>query len=112
MKSKHTLPPWLRPKTPTPKLAVGVGWYTEFEWAKVKAAAADPERFESTYEEWIHMANESLANLRATGIIAEKTYVNADALLAWCLAHNRPNDGASRAEFVSEQGRTAGGSGA
>ena len=112
MKSKHTLPPWLRPKTPTPKLAVGVAWYTEDEWAKVKAAAADAERFESTYAEWIQMASESLANLRATGIIAEKTYVNADAFLAWCMAHNKPNDGASRAEFVSEQGRTASGSGA
>lgn len=105
MKSKRRSPPWPRPKTPTPGLAVGVGWYTEEEWVKVKAAAVDAERFEATYSEWVQMADESLANLHATGISAEKVYVDADALLAWCLAHNKPNDGASRAEFVSEQGR-------
>jgi hypothetical protein len=107
MESKKQLPPWLQPKTPTASLAVGVGWYTEADWTKVKAAAVDAERFEATYAEWVKMAEESLANLRATGIVAEKSFVNAGELLGWCLAHNKRNDGAARAEFVSEQKRRA-----
>ena len=93
MRPKNRFPPWLRPKTPTPKLSVNVGWYTEEEWTKVKAAAVDPERFEASYPEWVQMAEESLAQFHATGIMAEKHHVNADALLAWCMIHGKPNDG-------------------
>ena len=84
---------------------VGVGWYTQDEWVKVRSAAVDSERFEETYTEWLRMAEGALADLRATGIGAEKSYVNASELLAWRRAHNRPNDGAARAQFVSEHGR-------
>ena len=107
MKPKHKLPPWLRPRAPANTMKVGVGWYTEDEWAKTKAAAVDSDRFEPTYLEWLQMANDALVDLRATGVDPEKSFVQADALLAWCLAHNRPNDAASRAEFVSEQQRIA-----
>ena len=107
MKSKKQLAPWLKPKTPTPSLTVGVGWYTKAEWSKVKATAVDAEGFEATYAEWVKMAKATLANLRATGITAEKSFVNSGELLAWCLAHNKRNDGAARAEFVMEQERRA-----
>ena len=88
-------------------MLVGVGWYTAGEWAQVKASAVDAERFEDSYHEWVRMAEQALGELRATGVAAEKSYVKANELLAWCLAHNRANDGAARAEFVSEQGRKA-----
>jgi len=51
------------------------------------------------------MAETSLAGMRTAGINAEKSYVKAETLLAWCLAHDRPNNAAARAQFVSEQGR-------
>ncbi len=105
MKPKNKPPPWLRPKNPPKTMQVGVGWYTEAEWAKVKGAAVDSERFEETYAEWVQMAEQALVELQATGVSAERSYIKATELLAWCLAHNKPNDGASRAEFVSEQGR-------
>ena len=101
---KHQLPPWLKPKTVPRQLEVGVGWYTETEWALVKAAATDPERFESTYEEWVQMAEESLLKFLAAGIVAKKAYINANELLAWCLAHGKKNNAGARAQFVSEKG--------
>jgi hypothetical protein len=107
MKPKNKLPPWLRPKKPGPGLSVGVGWYTEEEWAKVKAAAADPERFEATYSEWVQVAEDALAKLHSNGVNAEKSFIKAEELLVWCLAHNKQNDGAARAQFVSQQGRKA-----
>jgi hypothetical protein len=112
MKRKHNLPPWLKPKAPARTLQVGVGWYTADERQKVKASATDPERFEATFEEWLAMAEESLAQLRANGINAEESYVVASELLAWCLAKGRSNDASSRAEFVSQQGRKASAPGA
>jgi hypothetical protein len=112
MKPKNKLPPWLKPKVKSPPLKVGVGWYTAEEWQKVKASAKDPERLEATFEEWEAMAEESLAKLRAHGINAEKSYVIASELLAWCLATNRLNEAPSRAQFVSQQGLKAGAAGA
>jgi hypothetical protein len=82
---------------------VSVGWYTEDEWQKVKAAATDAERFEATYPDWVNMAESSMKGLRATGVMAEKYYINAETLFAWCLAHGRKNDAPARAQFVSEQ---------
>jgi len=112
MKPKNKLPPWLKPKAPARDVQVGVGWYTAEEWQKVKASAKDPERFEETFEECVAMAEESLTQFRANGINAEKSYVVASELLAWCLAKNKSNDAASRAEFVSQQGPKASAAGA
>lgn len=82
-----------------------VGWYTEQEWAKVRAAATDPQLFEASYAEWVEMAEQAVVDLRARGIIAERRFITAEELLAWCLAHGRQNNSASRAEFVARQAR-------
>ena len=104
MKTKHNLPPWLKPKAASSNLAVGVGWYTEENWAKVKAAASDPDRFEETYQEWTDMAEKALHEIRTAGVKAEKFNINSDALLAWCFSHGKANNAASRAEFISQMG--------
>jgi hypothetical protein len=89
-----------------PAVQFSVGWYTEQEWAKVRAAAVDPELFEATYAQWVEMAEQSLTQMHAQRLNAEKSYVIADKLLAWCLARGKPNNSASRAEFVSQQARS------
>lgn len=104
MKEKNPLPPWLKPKALPPRLALGVGWYTAENWLKVKQSCVDPDRFEATYAEWLEMAEAALSDLKAAGLAPEKSYVQADALLAWCLAHDKINDSAARAEFVAQQG--------
>lgn len=101
MKPRHKLPPWLRPKSPPVKPVVGVVWYTQEEWARVKAAAVDPERFEDSFQEWTQVANAALKNLLAVGIVGTPFMVQADELLAWCLARGKPNNAAARAEFVT-----------
>jgi hypothetical protein len=97
---KHKLPPWLQPKQRR-QVKVGVTWYSEDQWLLVKAAAVDPERFEETYAEWVAMAEESLKNMLAAGIVAERAPIVASDLLAWCLAHGKENSAASRAQYVS-----------
>ena len=89
------------------RMVIGVTWYAEQEWAKVKAASVDPERFEATYAEWIAMAEKVLSEMLARGIIAEQCSIKSDALLAWCLARNKPNNAAARAEYVSELERAS-----
>jgi hypothetical protein len=91
------------PQRPTP--IVGVGWYTEPEWASVKAAAADPQVFEQSFTEWVAMAEETLARMRVAGIEPHKVLVKSSELLAWCLVHGKVNNASSRAQFVSERVR-------
>jgi hypothetical protein len=96
----------LRTKKRTRSTVVGVTWYTEENWSKVKAAATDPDRFEETYAEWSAMAIEAVDDLKKTGVNTVKVSIVPSELLPWCLAHNKPNNAASRAEFVSEQLRS------
>ena len=90
-----------------PSSVVGVTWYTaEENWHRVKAAAIDPERFEESYAEWFAMAAESVEDLKRAGVSTVKVSVVPDELLSWCVFHNKPNNAASRAEFVSERLRS------
>ncbi|WP_367026122.1 hypothetical protein ABZN20_17700 [Methylococcus sp. ANG] len=83
-----------------PKL--GVCWYTEEEWIKIKSEAIDPERFEATYPEWESMANKALEDLRETGMNPVKVIILVDELRQWCAIHGKENSAASRSAFVAE----------
>ena len=73
---------------------------------RVRATARDPDRFESTFDEWIKMAERALVDFRMAGINAIKVMVDADDFASWCAKHNMENDATARAEFVSAKVRT------
>ncbi|NTV87878.1 MAG: hypothetical protein HGA21_14200 [Burkholderiaceae bacterium] len=74
---------------------------------KVKESSVDPDRFENTYEEWLEMAEEALSDMKAAGLKVDRALINAEELLAWCIAHNKINSAASRSEFVAHHGAKA-----
>ena len=84
------------------EITVAVGWYTEGNWTKIKFSASDLDRFEETYKEWTEMAEKAFQDLRKAGVNVEKFNINSEELLAWCLTHDKVNNAASRAEFVSQ----------
>lgn len=96
----------LRLKKTMRQPVVGVSWYNEDNWARVKLAATDSERFEESYLEWLEMALDALANIQKTGINAVQFNIDADELLPWCLANKKANNAAARAEFIAEKLRT------
>ena len=85
------------------ELVVGVAWYTEQEWARVRACAADPDGFEATYPEWLKMAEDALKEIRREVGNPVKVFVDADELAAWCLTSGKANDSSARAQFASEK---------
>jgi hypothetical protein len=103
---KQSLLERLRAKKQAQSLVVGVTWYTEENWERVKSTATDPERFEKTYVEWNAMAVKALADIKRSGVNAIKFFVNSDDLQSWCLLYNKPNRADSRAEFVAEKLRS------
>jgi len=102
MKKKASLLERLRAKkAQRQNVRVAVAWYTEEQWARVKARAVDPELFEATYPEWVKMAEDALKDIRAAIGNPIMIKVDADELAAWCLVHGKPNDSSARAEFAS-----------
>ena len=104
MNPSQNLPPWLKPKKLPARLKLGVAWYSHDHWKLVKEASVDQDRFEASYAEWVEMAERALKDFAAAGLEVEKSYIHADELLAWCIAHDKTNDAAARAEFVAQQG--------
>ena len=83
--------------------ASGVAWYDRDQWQRLRQVAADPERLEESYEEWIAMAERAIRDLEATGMLIERVPVDTEELIAWCNEQGRPIDGSARAEFASHQ---------
>lgn len=102
MTMNRKLPPWLRSKEAKSVTTVGVAWYTEEQWAKVKQNSVDSDRFEDSYDEWVAMAEKARGDMLAVGIVTEKFFISADRLQAWCIAHGKRNDASARSEYVSE----------
>ena len=83
------------------EMRVGVAWFREAEWARLRASAADPEVLEQSYAEWLKVVERSLRTLKDSGVIAEKVEVRVSELEEWCRKEGRPMDSAARSEFAA-----------
>jgi len=93
----------LRAKRRSQSMIVGITWYTNETWLKVKSEASDPERFENSFTEWQAMAVSARRELQRTGARALEFYIIPQELFNWCTLNNKVNNSESRAEFVSEK---------
>ena len=81
---------------------VGIVWYTEEEWQKMKNISSDREIFENSFIEWEQMANESLVGMKANGLVATKVFINTDEFILWCKIHSMELDSSSRSKYITE----------
>jgi hypothetical protein len=81
---------------------VGIVWYTKEEWQKMKEISSDSERFENTFKEWEQMANKSLIDMKASGIVAQKVFIKTDEFIVWCKIHSLSFDASSRSKYITE----------
>lgn len=100
---KPTLSQRLKAKKRSQAMIIGVTWYTAETWARVKAAATDPECFEDSFEKWKAMATAARREFQRSGVRAVECLIEPEELLAWCAANGQENNSASRGEFVSEK---------
>ena len=95
-------------KRPQPKksgagMAVGVAWYREADWPRIKELFPDADKLHDSYAEWLKFAEESVKRLASTGMIIEPFVIDIDDFLGWCLIHGRPRDAKARTEYVTEK---------
>lgn len=82
---------------------IGIAWYKEEEWEKMKAVWADSEIFEDSFKEWEEMATKTLDEIKANGLAVTKVFfIKTDEFIDWCKIHSLPLDAASRSKYVSE----------
>ena len=80
--------------------AIAMAWYRPDQWILLRAASADGERLEATYEEWLAFAAKKLRDLEAKGFEVHRIDVEVAALVRWCNSQGRPVDGEARAEYA------------
>ena len=82
--------------------AVGVVWYREADWPRLRALLADADKLPDTYAEWLASAEGLLVQLRQDGIAAEKVPLDPDVFSAWCAAQGLALDAQARSRYASE----------
>ncbi|MDZ7843031.1 MAG: hypothetical protein U5R46_19760 [Gammaproteobacteria bacterium] len=83
------------------QVRIGVAWYTSEQWRSVRDSAADPEKLEATYEEWVTVAEDALKQIAEAGVIPEKVFVDAKEFCKWCRSSGRTNEASTRAQYAS-----------
>jgi hypothetical protein len=99
---KPTLQQRLKAKKRSQAMIVGLTWYTEETWEKVRETATDPECFESSFEKWKAIAVKAQREFLRSGVRALECKIVPEDFFAWCVLHGQENNSTSRAEFVSE----------
>ena len=85
----------------TQKHRVALAWYTEEEWEKLRATAADVNNLEETYDEWVTHARMALREAESAGLEVVKVVVRIDELIAWCTKKGLSADGQACARFAA-----------
>jgi hypothetical protein len=81
---------------------VGIAWYREEQWSRLRELEADPDKLHDTYEQWLASIRKTLAALRSEGVLVQKVPLDVDEVAEWCAQRGRPFNGASRSVYVLE----------
>ena len=65
--------------------------------------AADPDKLEESYDDWLAGAQKALVQIVVTGVRARRVDVDVEALVRWCQAQGRLLDSAARAAYAALQ---------
>ena len=80
---------------------IGVCWYKEEQWERLKEIVVDPENIEETYQQWRKDAEKTLIELKANGVNIKKVSVDTEEMLIWANEQGRPLDGEARSEYAA-----------
>lgn len=87
--------------SPRDDAVVAVAWYRRDQWARLRELAADGDRLEASYEDWLANARRTLVGASIAGVPARRVDVDVEALARWCREEGRPLDAGARAEFAA-----------
>ena len=84
------------------KVVVGFAWYRPAQWQRVRDISLDADALEDTYEEWLRLAEQKLAELRAAGLRVEKVDLDSERLILWCNEQGLEMNAQARSSYAAE----------
>jgi hypothetical protein len=86
--------------------ATGIAWYRRDQWARLRELAADADKLDEAYEDWLAGAQKTIVQMTAAGVHVRRVDIDLDELVRWCRYEGRRLDSAARAAFAAERLRS------
>jgi len=82
--------------------ALGIAWYKEEDYLRLKDLFVDGHTLPDTFNEWLDKAQNLFNQHRTKGHIVEKVYIDPNTFPDWCRGRGLDIDTNARSEFASE----------
>ena len=92
-----------RPTQSKPSMVLGIAWYREQDWPRLKRQFPDADELHESYAEWLASARAAMRTIRRSGTRAEPFMVDLDDFFGWCVIRGREPDAESRSEYIADK---------
>lgn len=82
--------------------AIGMAWYREDEYPRLRKAMTDGHVLHLTYSEWLKAAKQGLKRYEQSGIRVIRADLKLGDFLTWCASLNIKPDSQARTRWGSE----------
>lgn len=82
---------------------IGLPWFVESSYARVRAMMADADNLPASYDVWREGAEQGEKNTRGDGIATTRVHLDGNLLIEfieWCRVRDLPLDGKARHRFA------------
>lgn len=82
--------------------AIGVAWYREEDYEKLKSIFTDSHLLPGRYDQWLDQAENLVKHEVAQGRIVEKVYIDPATFPDWCKSRQMNINSEARIQFANE----------
>jgi len=82
--------------------AIGIPWYRAEDWSAIKSLFVDGDRLHASFTEWLKAAEGLEKQLRKSGHLVERAYIDPSTFPAWCAERGLKIDSEARTLFANE----------
>lgn len=86
-----------------PVQAIGIPWYKEADYDRLKALFVDGNKFPPTFLMWQDKAEQNRKRQTRSGATVVKAYIDPDTFPAWCSARGLSLDSKGRTAFANAE---------
>jgi hypothetical protein len=80
-------------------------WFSREDYDAIKGLSPNDPDLPDTFDEWLELATQQVANLEANGVAVKKVVINSQEFSAYCRACGVDPNGALRGAFAVVKGR-------
>ena len=85
-------------------MVLGIAWYREADWPRIKALFPNAGDLPDTYAEWLKTAEATVKRLNARpDVTLEPVIIDLDDFLRWCMVHGHQPNSKARTQYVVEK---------